>query len=105
MSKKYSDAKAYIMQAKKRLLNNEYGQFAKDKYGVFYINNKRVTKVQLENMSAKIEEILASEEFVYDSLNKLIMDEEEFYKLDDTGKMRYMLELSKVYASLKKNIS
>lgn len=105
MARKYSEAKLYIKQIKKRLINNEYEQYATGKYGVFYINNKRVTKGQLEDMSAKIVEILASEEFVYDPLNKLIVDKDEFKKLDESGKVRYMLELSRVYADLKKRIS
>lgn len=105
MAKNYTDAQLYIIQAKKRLANNEYSQFVKEKYDVFYVNNKRVTKVQLDDMSAKIEEIMASDEFVYDPLSKLIVDKEEFLNLDDASKVKYMLELSSVYASIKRKIS
>lgn len=105
MLKNHSEAHLYILQAKKRLLNHDYSEYCTDKFDVFYVNNKRVTRNQLENMSLKVKEIMASDEFVYDPLSKLIVDVEEFRNLDDTARVRYMLELSKVYASLKKKIS
>ena len=105
MTKYLTEAKLYILQARKRLMNNSYEEYAKERYDVYFINNKKITKVQLEDMQAKVNEILASDDFVYDPLSKLIVDEKEFNALDDYAKVRYMLELSEIYARLKKKIS
>ena len=105
MTKYSTEAKLYILQARKRLMNNSYEEYAKERYDVYFINNKKITKVQLEDMQAKVNEILASDDFVYDPLSKLIVDEKEFNALDDYAKVRHMLELSEIYARLKKKIS
>ena len=55
-------------------------------------------------MCRKIKEIAASEEFVSDTLNLLVPDRKEFNKLDECNKVKYMLELSKVYTTIKKTI-
>ncbi len=105
MTKYSTEAQLYILQARKRLMNNSYEEYAKERYDVYFINNKKITKVQLEDMQAKVNEILASDDFVYDPLSKLIVDEKEFNALDDYAKVRYILELSEIYVRLKKKIS
>lgn len=104
MAKKYSEAKLFILAAKRRLINNTYEEYFRERKANFYINNKKISREQYETMCAKIKEIAASEEFVSDTLDKLVPDRFEFERLDETGRVKYMLELSKVYTQIKKTI-
>ncbi len=104
MAKQYSAAKQYILQAKHRLMHNTYADYFMERKASFYLNNKKISREQYEEMCRKIKEIAASEEFVSDTLNLLVPDRQEFNKLDESNKVKYMLELSKVYTTIKKSI-
>ena len=105
MSKKNSAGKDYILQAKKRLLNDEYSVFVKENDETFFVNNKIVTHEAIDELNAIVEEIMASDEFVYDPLSRLIIDEEEFNNLNETLKEKYIFELSNLYTYLRSKIS
>ena len=104
MAKKYSEAKLYIMQAKRRLINNEYADYFLERKANFYLNNKKISRAQYDEMRRIVKEIAASEEFVSDTLDKLVPDRKEFSRLREEDKVKYMLELSKVYTAIKKSL-
>lgn len=104
MAKHYSEGKQYILQAKYRLMHNTYADYFQERKANFYLNNKKISREQYEEMCRKIKEITASEEFVSDTLDLLVPDRKEFNELDEINKVKYMLELSKVYMTIKKRI-
>lgn len=95
----------YFKELKKRMINNNYEEYAvkmqtaREKQ--YFINNKQLTREQLGMLTEKIDEIAASEEFIYDPLTRMIVDGDDFESLDTDGKIRYMLELSSLYLTLK----
>lgn len=95
----------FFKELKKRMVANNYEEYvekvqaAKEKH--YFINNKRLSREQLAELQRKIDEIAASEEFVFDPLNRIIVDENDYYSLDESGRMRYMLELSNLYLSVR----
>ncbi len=104
MAKRYSEAKLYILQAKRRLATNGYADYFLERQANFYINNKKITRAQYDEMRRIAHEIAACDEFVSDTLDKLVPDRKEFSKLDESGKVKYMLQLSEVYKEIKKTI-
>lgn len=105
MSKKNIEGKKYILQAKRRLINDEYSGFNKENDETFFLNNKKIPKEKMTELNLIVDSIMSSDEFVYDPLSKLIIDEEEFNNLDETLKEKYLFELSELYVYLKNNIS
>lgn len=101
MAKKMSDAQKYVQLAKKRLVNNDYGEFDRKGEVVFFINNHRLSDRQIDSMNEAIDQIAASDVLVYDALSRLIVDKEEFSSLNDGQREKYVLELSKIYAYLR----
>jgi len=53
-----------------------------------------------EEMYAKVRAMLSADECVFDPIGRL-MDEDAYEKMSPTEKMRYVLELSKIYVRLK----
>lgn len=96
----------FFKMIKKRLLENNYSQYSvriKDQRigEVYFLNNKRMSRDQIKTLSQKINEIVQSDVFIYDPLNKLILDHEEFKNLDEIGKQKYILDLSNIYIDIK----
>lgn len=100
MARREGEAKQYIREARRRLLNMDYSKFRRRRDDVFFVNNKRVTDRQLEAMNDKVKEIMCSEEFIPDPLDRLIIDKAEFSLLDEGARLKYMLEISSVYLYL-----
>lgn len=97
----------YFKMIKKRMQENNYTQYSErmkeEKAGaVYFLNNKRMSREQIKVLSVKVKEITSSNEFILDPLNKLILDYDEFIKLDDVEKQRYILDLSNIYIDIKK---
>lgn len=105
MAKNISEAKLYILQAKHRLTQNGYKEYFLEQESNYYLNNRKLTKTQFKEMYQTVKEIVACEEFVSDTLNRLVVDKAEFDKLDETDKVKYMLELSHIYRSIKKKLN
>ncbi|MBR1747959.1 MAG: hypothetical protein IJ735_07120 [Clostridia bacterium] len=101
--KKSVEAQRYILQAKRRLSEFDYDANPKDETRL-YINNKKLSSDQIFVMRHIIEEIAASEDLVFDALGRLITDPTEFLRLTEAEKVKYMLDLSKVYSYLKSKI-
>ena len=101
MTKRYTEAKAFVQRARQRLLNNDYKDYEKRRENAYYINNRPLTKDQISAMDSRVDEILASDTLVYDALSRLIVDYDDFFALDETDRLKYMLELSKIYAVLR----
>ncbi|HOO22897.1 MAG TPA: hypothetical protein PKY53_04375 [Clostridia bacterium] len=104
MAKNISEARNYFKQIKQRIANNEYRNYNFESE-VFYVNNRRLTQDELEVMSNKVKEILASETSINDTLFRIIPDTEEYSRMDETAKTRYILELSKIYNKIKNKLS
>lgn len=104
MAKNISEARNYFKQIKQRIVNNEYRNYNFESE-VFYVNNRRLTQDELEVMSNKVKEILASETSINDTLFRIIPDTEEYSRMDETAKTRYILELSKIYNKIKNKLS
>lgn len=100
MSKNINEARSYFKQIKQRIVTNDYQSFS---FGseAYYVNNRRLTHEELEIMSDKVKEILASEESINDTLFRIIPDTEEYSRMDEIGRTRYILELSKIYNKIK----
>lgn len=101
MKRKHEEAQKYVLLAKKRLVNNDYGDFGKTDEERYYINNRKLTKDQVERMNEAVAEILASDTLVYDALSRLIVDKTEFSALEEPNRVKYIFELSKIYAKLR----
>lgn len=99
----------FFKMIKKRLMENNYSEYSvrikDERIGeVYFLNNKRMSREQIKVLSGKINEILESDDFITDPLNKLILDYDEFIKLDEIGKQRYILDLSNIYIDIKKKM-
>ena len=88
-----------IKSAKKRVHTLSFVQTGDDS---FFIGGKRVGTYEIARMREITAEILASDQFI-NPLEKLA-DQDELSRLDDTGKMRYLLDLSSVYVCLKNSM-
>lgn len=95
--------KIFLKEIRQRLITRDYLNTGINSNDVFFLNNKLLTKLQIEDLTKRVYEISRSQEIV--SLKKLIIDQSEFDHLDESGKMRYMMELSNIYIHLKKKIS
>ncbi len=102
--KRNSEAKKLVSEAKNRLSGNGYSDYFRDKDSGYVINNKKLSADDFRTMYKIIKEVASSEEFVPDVLNKLVVDRNDFSKLNEEEKVRYMLELSRIYAEIKKKI-
>ena len=97
----------FFKMLKKRLIENNYSDYSarlkeRRMSEAYFLNNKKMTREQVKTLSQKINEILQSDDFIYDPLTKLIPDYDEFKSLDDIGKQRYILNLSNIYIDIKK---
>lgn len=101
MSKSLSEARNYFKQIRQRIASNDYRSYNFDNGEAYYVNNRRLTQTELEIMSDKVKEILASAESINDTLYRIIPDTEEYQNMDEIGKTRYILELSKIYSKIK----
>ena len=101
MGKKQSEAQKYVSLAKQRLVSNDYSQYEKNASCHFYVNNKKVSKEELAEMSVIASEIAASDTLVYDALDRLIPDKEFFLTLGETERVKYVLDVSKIYETLR----
>jgi len=104
MARLGTDAHRYAMEAKYRLLKNNYKDEIKDKCNKYYVNHRQLTEEEISVLYERVREIMASEEFVANPLSKLILDEKEFSLMDEDSKSKYMLELSKIYIEIKDKI-
>lgn len=104
MARLGTDAHRYAMEAKYRLLKNNYRDDMKDKGNRYYVNERQLSDKETAILFERVREIMASEEFVVNPLSKLILDEKEFSLMDEDGKSKYMLELSKIYIEIKNKI-
>lgn len=104
MAKLGTDAHRYAMEAKYRLIKNEYRRKAQEKLDSYNINDRQLTEKEIQILSDRVREILCSEVFIDNPLTKLIVDEKEFSLLDENAKNKYMLQLSKIYIELKNKI-
>lgn len=100
MSKNISEARNYFKQIKQRIASNDYRGYCFDTEA-YYVNNRRLSQIELEIMSDKVKEILASEVSINDTLFRIIPDTEEYSRMDEIGRTRYILELSKIYNKIK----
>lgn len=105
MKNTQNEARIIFKQIKKRMASLEY-KINEELYQdeAFYVNNRYLTKPELEKMSKKIKAILSSEESVQNPLIQIIPDKEEYYSMDSEARTRYILELSKIYSKLRKKI-
>lgn len=97
----------FFKMIKKRLVENNYSDYTvkinDERVGeVYFLNNKRITSEQLRAFSLRVNEIIKSDVFILDPLNKLIIDKDEFMGLDEIAKQRYILDLSNIYIDIKK---
>lgn len=88
-----------LKEAKQRLKRMSLLQNGDDS---FFLNNKRVSLTEIGRMREVTAEILASDSFI-NPIEKLI-DQSEFERIDDEGKMRYILDLSSIYVCLKNSM-
>ena|SRR5690554_438935 len=96
----------FFKMIKNRLAANNYSQLAvkikNQRLGeVYFLNNKRMTRDEIRDITQKISDMLKSDEFISDPLSKLILNYEEFKCLDETAKQRYILDLSVIYNDIK----
>lgn len=93
----------YFRELKRRLANRSYlnNSAAKERNKQYFLNNKKLSPEEVECITVKIEEINSSEEFIVNPLSRMILDTNDFDRLDDMGKVRYMLELSNVYLQMR----
>ena len=105
MAKNLSEAKLYILQAKYRLTQNGYKEYFLEQEANYCLNNQKLTKSQFKEMYQTIKEIVACDEFVSNTLDRLVVDKSEFNKLGESDKVKYMLELSHIYHSIKKKLN
>ena len=101
MGKRYSEAQKYVHLAKKRLLNNDYADYERKEGCRYYVNNKRLTQEQLETMATIADEILSSDTLIFDALSRLIVDKKDFSSLCESDRVKYILDLSKIYAEFR----
>lgn len=104
MAKLGTDAHRFAMEAKYRLLKNDYKGKDKEKPNMYYVNDRQLSEKELEIITQRVKEILASEVFVANPLTKLIIDKDKFSLLDENAKNKYMFELSKIYIEIKNKI-
>jgi len=71
---------------------------------VFYVNNRTLSRSEIEKMSNKVRAILSSEENVNNPLLQIIPNKDEYNNIDNEAKSKYILELSKIYTKLRKKI-
>ena len=101
MTKRYTEAKAFVQRARQRLLHNDYAEYEKRREDTFFINNRPLTKEEIATMNSLVDEILASDTLVYDALSRLIVDYDDFCLLEEGDRVKYMFELSKIFAELR----
>ena len=102
MKKRETQARLLVRQAKNRLVNNDYANVDKERdSGTVYLNNRPVPYDQYVRIEKTVEQIMASDTLVYDALDRLIVDRGEFESLDQTDRVRYMFELSKIYSRIR----
>lgn len=97
MNKRTEEWKKYIKEAKIRLNQSRF-QPVDDE--VFYLNSKKLTRQDIARLNSMIAEVLASDDFVYNPLGKMI-DEEIYNELNDENKTKYILDLSSIYLTLR----
>ncbi len=100
------DKQEFFKMIKKRILENNYAKYSvtirNQRIGeVYFLNNKRMSREQIRELSHKINEMVQSDDFVCGPLNKLILDYDEFKNLDEIGKQKYILDLSNIYIDIK----
>ncbi|HHU42743.1 MAG TPA: hypothetical protein GXZ42_00225 [Clostridiales bacterium] len=96
----------FFKMIKKRLVENNYSQVTvkiknQRLSEVYFLNNKKMTRDEIRDITLKISEMMQSDRFISDPLSKLILNYEEFKGLDEIAKQRYILDLSVIYNDIK----
>lgn len=104
MARLGTDAHRIAMEAKYRLLKNDYKSQDKEKSNLYYVNDRQLSEKEMNILTDRVKEILASEVFVANPLAKLILDQDKFSLLDENAKNKYMFQLSKIYIEIKNKI-
>ena len=89
-----------ILDAKKRLNRMSLLQEGDDS---FFLNNKRVSLIEIARMREVTATIISSEQFIH-PIERLI-NKKEYENLDEENKMRYILNLCDIYVNLKKSMN
>lgn len=98
---KNTEWKNYVKQAKLHLRETEAKDVDKgEQEEIFYVNSHRLTKIELKKIDESVKEIVASDSFVSDPLGRMI-DNSMYDTLSDSEKMKYLLDLSKIYLFLR----
>ena len=87
-----------LAQTAKNRMKNGYWQGASDSVPV--AEEDRIGYAEEEELYAKVRAMLRADECVLDPIGKL-MDMSAYEKMSATARMRYVLELSKIYVRLK----
>lgn len=95
MKKKQDEWKNYIKMAKKRVNGN-----TNKGCEAIYLNAEPMPESEIKKWNQIIAEIVASDEFVYDPIGKMI-DREKYDRMTNESKGKYVLDLSKIYLRLR----
>lgn len=98
-----TEARSFFKQIKQRIVSNDYASYFDDE--AYYINNRRLTRAEIDLICEKVREILASDVSINDALFRIIPDNYEYEQMDESAKNRYILELSKIYSKIKFKIT
>ncbi|HOK81322.1 MAG: hypothetical protein GX095_06430 [Clostridiales bacterium] len=107
MSKKTSDYKLIVKNAKARMLKNDYEE-AKKLYRLglnnksFVLNSHSLTKEELSGLCDKIREIESNNETAF-AIGKLV-DPELMATLSESEQERYVFEIARLYRTLREKL-
>ncbi len=96
-----TDRKEYMKLAKTRLQHSVLPSQKSEE--IYIVNAKRLTEEEILYYRGIVEEITASESFVENPLERML-DHTAFDKMNEEGKMRYLLEISKLFIHIKENL-
>lgn len=91
--------KELVRRAKQRMLRGDYEAVAAAETNLA----EDLTDDRIVKYADIVRNIKESEKFVVDPMRRM-MDKNYYDRLDEDGKSRYILELSKIYCELKRKI-
>lgn len=100
MAKRSEEWKKYLKEVKTRINENKLKLNEQEENEIFYLNNKKLSSQEIERINDKICEVAASKNFIPNPLG-LLTDKEVYENLTDQKKMKYILDLSTIYLTLK----
>lgn len=100
MSKKGNSELKKLAQSAKNRMKNGYWQGGGESLPRPVREEGTIGYAEEEELYAKVREMLNADECVIDPIGRLI-DKEAYAAMSSTARMRYVLELSKIYGKLK----